>query len=184
MVRRWVQMTVIIGLAFSIIIGCSVSPGEDPPPPELDRKSPENLFRFFADAYERKDIDKYSECLHDEYLYEFDPKDYEAAGVEEDKPWWGKTQDEKATGGMFTDGQVGKVLMDLPIHAGPWTTEEGLGYRLEPSIQVTIDRGAETGPTTYWVFESWLDVEVVEDPYDATLYVFKEITEIVKEGGL
>lgn len=182
--RRWGWVTTTIMLIMVIAAGCSVDSGTDPEDPIQIRDSPENLLKFFADAYERKDIDKYAESLHDEYLFTFTSKDAELIGLPEDEPWWGKTEDRVSTLNMFEDAEVTSILMDLPISSGPWATEEGLGYRLEPSIKVTVDDPEATEPTTYWVFSSWFDIEVVVDPYDEELWVFKEIAEINKEGVL
>jgi hypothetical protein len=163
------------------VAGCSVSPdNSDPVKPEKDRKSPEHLIEFFADAYQRKDIDKYLESLADDYQFEFDPQDYDSAGVSADKPWWGKTEDRTSTTHMFEDALVSHIEMVLTIEGGPWTGQDGLLYRLEPSIKVTVDGQGGQEETTYWVFSSWFDVEIIEDPYDEDLWVFKSITEIVK----
>ena len=182
--RRWVWVITAISLILSVAAGCSVDSGTNPPPPELDRKTPQNLIKYFADAYKNKDINKYLESLADAYLFEFDPNDYDLAGVTEDEPWWGKTEDETSTGKMFDDPGVSGVEMDLPIDTGPWATEDGLGFRLNPSIKVTVENPEGGEPTTYWVFSSWLYVEVIIDPYDSSLWVFKEINEQVKEGVL
>lgn len=179
--RRWVWVVLMICLA-GYLAGCSVNDGGEPPPPVLDRKTPPNLINFFADSYIEKDIDRYDESLHDEFLFTFTTEDAELIGLPVDEPWWGKTPDIAAAGNMFESPAVSKVEMDLPINSGPWVTEDGLGYRLEPTIKVTVEDAEGGEPTTYFVFSSWFLVEIVEDPYDSTLWVFKGIEESLKDS--
>jgi hypothetical protein len=180
--RSWVWVVMMICFA-GWVAGCSVSSDDgDPPEAKWDRTTPERLIKYLADAYVKKDIDKYLESLSDSYLFEFDPQDYDDAGVSEDEPWWGKTEDRTSTGNMFDDAQVTKIEMDLPIAGGPWPGEDdAILYRLDPYIKVfTDDPAAESGETIYHVYQSWLDVEIVEDPFDSTLWVFNEIVESTK----
>ena len=179
--RRWVWVILMICIA-GYVAGCSVNEGGDPPKPVLDRKTQENLIKFFADSYVEKDIDRYSESLHDGFLFTFTTEDAELIGLPVDEPWWGKTPDVAAAGNMFDAPLVSKVEMDLPIAGGPWPTEEGWLYRLEPTIKVTVDDEGGGEPTTYWVFSSWFDAEIISDPYDSTLWVFKGIQESLKDS--
>jgi hypothetical protein len=178
--RRWVWAVLMICFA-GYMAGCSVS-GEkgDPPPPDIKRDTPEGLIEWLGYYYEKRDIDKYNEALDDYYLFTFTSDDADKLGLPPDQPWWGKTEDAISTRNMFESSQVTKIEMDLPIAAGPWITEDGLGYRLEPSIKVTTEQPDATEPTVYWVFQSWLDVEIIEDPFDSTLWVFKGIQESLK----
>jgi hypothetical protein len=180
--RRRVWVIVAIILIMSTMGGCSVDKGTNPRPPELDRKTPENLINYLADAYERRDIEKYGESLADDFLFVFTSADADSLGLPPDQPWWGKTPELASTTRMFEDAEVTAIEMDLPISAGPWSTEDGLGYKLEPSIKVTVESAGSELPTTYWVFKSWLFVEVIVDPKDEGLWVFKEIEERIKEG--
>jgi hypothetical protein len=179
--RRWVWVILMICLA-GYGAGCSVSSdGGDPVKPELDRKTPENLMKFFADSYVEKDIDRYDESLHDEFLFTFTTEDAELIGLPVDEPWWGKTPDVNTADNMFESPDVSKIEMDLPIAGGPWPSEDGLLYRLEPTIKVTVEDPGGGEPTTYFVFSSYFDVEIVEDPYDSELWVFKGIQESLKQ---
>ena len=179
--RRWVWVILMICIA-GYVAGCSVTDGGDPIKPVLDRKTPENLINFFADSYVEKDIDRYDESLHDRFLFTFTTEDAEDIGLPVDEPWWGKTPDVNTAENMFESADVGIIEMDLPIGGGPWPTEDGLLYRLEPTIKVTVEDGtAEDPSTTYLVFSSWFDVEIVVDPYDTALWVFKGIEESLKD---
>ncbi len=182
--RRWVTVVLLIFLA-GYGGGCSVSSdGGTAPEPDLDRTTPENLMNFFADAYERRDIDKYAESLHDEYQFTFLPADADSVGLPPDEPWWGKTEDVAGTAHMFDAQTVTKIEMHLEVAGGPWPTEDGLGYRLDPLIKVTEEKPNAEEPLTHIVEGSWLYVEIVVDPYDENLWVFKEIEEVKKEGML
>jgi hypothetical protein len=173
-------------ISFSLyMVGCSVSSDDGPPvDPEFDRTTPENLIKYFADAYEKEDIDKYEESLHDQFLFEFLPDDADSAGLPPDTPWWGKVSEVTAAGKLFDAATITKIEMDLPIDVGPWDTEDGLGFRLDPLIKVTEEKPDYTEPKVYQVEDSYLYVETVRDPYDEDLWVFKEITETKKEGFL
>lgn len=178
--KRWVCVILMICFA-GYLAGCSVSSdGGDPPPPVYDRKTPENLIKFFADSYVEKDIERYDESLDDGFLFTFTSEDAELIGLPVDEPWWGKTPDVAAAGNMFESPDVSKVEMDLPLAGGPWPSEESVWYRLEPTIKVTVEDAGGGEPTTYFVFSSWFDVEIIEDPYDSTLWVFKGIEESLK----
>ncbi len=179
--RRWVWVVLMICIA-AYMAGCSVSGGGgDPVKPDRDRKTPENLIKFFADAYEKKDIDRYSESLHDNFLFTFTSDDADLLGLPPDQPWWGKTPDVNTAKNMFEASTVTKIEMDLPLNSAPWPTDDGIGYRLEPTIKVTVEEPGAVEPTIYFVFASWFVVEIVEDPYDSTLWVFKAIEESLKD---
>ena len=180
--RRWVWAIMMICIA-GYVAGCSVSSdGGDPVDPVLDRKTPENLIKFFADSYVEKDIDRYDESLHDEFLFTFTTEDAQLIGLPVDEPWWGKTPDVNTARNMFESADVSNIEMDLAVNAGPWPTEDGLGYRLEPTIKVSVEDGPAEDPiTVYFVFSSWFLVEIVEDPYDETLWVFTGIQESLKD---
>lgn len=151
---------------------CEISP----------RKSPECLLRSFELSLERMRIDSYNECLHDEYLFSFAPQDAGLVGLPPDEPWWGRTQDLDVMLSMFNDPTVVKTECTLKISAGPWPTDDGIMYRLEPDMKFTISHRTAPEDTTLWVNYSWLYVEIAVDPYDEEKWVFKVIEETLKEG--
>jgi hypothetical protein len=149
---------------------------------EINRRwSPECLFRNFELSLETMNIGFYDECLHDEYLFSFTPGDAESIGLPPDAPWWGKAVDVSVMQRVFNDPVVVRTECSLGIAAGPWPGEEGLMYRLEPDMRFTIQRCSMPEDTVLMVNSSWLDVEIVEDPYDYKQWVFKSIEETLKE---
>lgn len=181
--RRWVWLVLMICFT-GFVGGCSVSSDDGPGVEvEYDRETPEHLIAFFADAYERQDLDKYGESLHDEFLFKFLPNDADSVGLPADEPWWGKTEDVDAAERLFDNAEVTNVAMDL-TRITKWPTEDGFGFRLEPDIKVTVEKPGATEPLVLWVNNSWFDVEIVEDPYDEDLWVFVYIEESLKEGLL
>jgi hypothetical protein len=144
------------------------------------RSTPECLISSFEWALQYKDIDDYSQCLSDTYLFEFTPVDAEGIGLPPDAPWWGKTQDMAAMAGMFEHPDVARIECTLSIESGPSVSAEDVTYRLEPDMRFTIDPGGGGEPVTYWVRNSWLDVEIVPDPYDSGKWVFERMTEVLK----
>ena len=144
------------------------------------RSSIQCLLRNFELALERMDIDAYDACLSEEYRFGFDPVDWDEAGVVPDNPWWEKTEDMESMSAIFASHDVPLILCDLEIVYGPWPTEHGWGLRLEPYMVFTVNPGQE-GAVDYVVGGSWLDVEIVDDPYDPVRWLFKEIAESIKE---
>ncbi len=144
------------------------------------RSSGKCLLRNFELALERMDIDAYDSCLSDQYRFEFDPVDWDAAGVGPDSPWWGKTEDMESMSAMFASQDVPSILCDLEVVYGPWPTADGIGYRIEPHMVFTVNPG-KGDAIEYLVFASWLDVEIVEDPYEPGRWEFKEIAEMIKQ---
>ncbi len=145
------------------------------------RSTPECLVRAFEWALQYKDIDDYSLCLSDIYLFEFTPMDAELIGLPPDAPWWGKTEDMAAMASMFVHPDLARIECTLSIRYDPWVTAESVTYRLEPDMKFVIDPGGGQEPVVYWVYDSWLDVEIVPDPYDSEMWVFERITEVLKE---
>jgi hypothetical protein len=170
------SVIVILSLVF---LACGEDSTTNSSPPEYSRATPPDLFQALAYAMERKDIDVYAECLADTYQFEFDPQDWDSAGVAADKPWWGVTEDLTAMTAMFQDPYVTRIQCDLHVSGGPWQEEDETIYRLEPSIRVTHDTGVGEW-ITYWVFSSWFDVKVIEDPYNSRRWVFSSIAETSK----
>ena len=147
---------------------------------ELDpRSNVDCLLRAFEWALEYRDIELYQECLSDDFRFIFDPVDHDSAGVVPDKPWWGKTQDVTTMSALFADEYLTSIICDLEISYGPWVVEGGLGCRLEPYMVFTVYPPA--GDFIYYVVgDSWLDIEIVADPYMPGKYVVREMEEVVK----
>jgi hypothetical protein len=143
------------------------------------RSTPECLIDAFEWAMMRKRSSEYNSCLSDMFLFEFTAEDAELIGLPPDEPWWGKTEDASATGNLFADGSVSTIFCDLSIVEGPWPTDGGFMYRLEPDIKITVEDGGG-GRTIYWVHSSWLDAEIVPDPYSPEQWVFHSMAESVK----
>jgi hypothetical protein len=144
------------------------------------RSTPECLIESFEWAMMTKDIGAYDECLSDMYLFTFTSEDADLIGLPVDEPWWGKTPEVHSIGNLFAAGNVTAIWCDLAIVNGPWATEGGVMYRLEPDIRVTVSDGGGGEPTTYWVHGSWLDVEIVPDPYSPEQWVFHSMAETIK----
>jgi hypothetical protein len=164
-------------------------PGGDPKPPNIDRKTPDNLMEFFATVYADKDIDRYEEALDKDYLFEFMEADWGPAGVSEANPYWGKTEDVPRTEAMFTSPQTKAITIEFNQLAVNWQHtmvtinvdgEEQLvdafERRYKPEIQVTVEDGDEL--TTYWVHQSWVDVTVIKDRFDSTLWTIIKMVEM------
>lgn len=149
--------------------------------PRFSREAPEDLIKLLAHTMEERDSEAYSECLGDDYLFEFTPEDADLIGLPADQPWWGKTQDVATMDNMFGHTSVISVECSLPINAGPWQDGDEIGYRLEPSIKVAVGGAHGSGLVFYWVFSSWFDVKIAADPYDDGKWVFTHIQENLKD---
>jgi hypothetical protein len=171
-------LTALAVVTVALLVSC----GEDNvtgSKPKYSRSTPEALMQAFAYALEQRDIDIYGECLGDEYLFEFTAMDAELVGLPPAEPWWGKTEDVSVMSNMFGHEDVQEIECTLAIQNGPFVIEDGWGYRLEPDIGLTVSRPGEE-PIIYLTNASWLDVEIIEDPYDTTAYVFKSMSEVWK----
>ncbi|MGD9401976.1 MAG: hypothetical protein PVF95_06885, partial [bacterium] len=151
---------------------CEISP----------RSTPECLFRAFEQAMNRRDIDAYYACLHDEYLFVFTAPDADDMGLPPLEPWWGLAEEVSAVARLFSDPGITMVKCALHIEAGPWPIENGFFYELDPDITVVIERPGWSEPLVYEVESTWLEVEVVPDPYCPEKWVFERMYEVFKEG--
>jgi hypothetical protein len=195
--RRGIWVFLAICLAVSVLSGCwnpfssNKDGGGGDPPIVYDRKSPDNLLNFFAEAYESQDGDQYEESLHDKYLFLFTSDIADSLELPPDQPWWGKTQDVQSTKKMFLDDGVLSVSMrlqkaidwysctEIREHEDPPDTISGLCAQLDPDIKVTLDKG-EDEPLTLWVNDSYLNVTATPDPNADDLWVVVRIEEIDK----
>jgi len=200
--RRGVWATMFVwGAALLFVLGLAgcwnpFSPdGGGNGDPKIDRKSPDRLMDFFATVYEDKDQIRYEECLDDEYTFTFMQKDYTAAGVSEEIPYWGRTEDVERTHAMFVADQVKTIVMELGSKITPtWiavtevididgtpTAVDGFWCRIKPSIDVTIEEAGKE-PVTKQVRASKIDITVIPDRHDARLWTILEIIESELEG--
>jgi hypothetical protein len=112
-----------------------------------------NLIEYFEAAHERRDIEMYEECLHDQYTFWF----WEDEIIIWPRPWIDRSEDIGVTQNMFlaevvTDIQVDLLnLTDVP---GATTDEERFNLVFIPG---------ESGMDTVWVGDFKVDMHVVED---------------------
>lgn len=155
-----------------------------------NRKNPNNLLEFFATAYEDRSIERYSEALDNDYKFEFMEADWDSAEVPPDAPYWGKTEDVPRTQSMFENANTTGISFDfgLPLFVN-WVNikdtiyVEGLPVevdallgRYQPDIQVVVEN--EKGSTTYWVNNSWVNIKVIQDRQDTSLWTILRIVEM------
>ncbi|MGD9403386.1 MAG: hypothetical protein PVF95_14100 [bacterium] len=167
---------VLVMASLVLLTGCGKDRVTDTGP-EYSRTTPEGLIEALAYALEEKDADIYAECLHDEYLFTFTAKDADDMGLPPGTPWWDKTDDVQAMNKMFNDPTVREIECLMPVYVGPPQAPDTATYRLELSLKVPIiEEDAEQG-IIMWANHSWLDVEIVPDPYDGDKWVFRGIRE-------
>ena len=182
MTARRIPVAIVI-LSLALLLSCSDDKTVNTPEPEYSRGTPEDLLAAFSYSLEQRDIDIYAECLDEGYVFQFTDWDAYVVGLPEAEPWWGRTEDIACMANIFDCEDIIVIQCDLPIKSGPWATDDGLGYRLDPSIKFTYEEPGAVEPMTYWVYRSWLDVEVIPDPYDSEKWVFRGIVEVMKEGS-
>ena len=194
--RRWVLFVGMTALLVLGGVGCwnPFSPDGDGNGHNTigDRKNPDNLLEFFAMAYEDRSIERYAEALDSDYRFQFMEKDWEGAGVPPNAPYWGKTEDvprtelmfesEKTTGISFEFGS--KLFVNwLPVTdtifvEGLPVEVDALLERYAPEISVIVE--GDEGSTTYWVNESWVEIKVIQDRFDPSLWTILRIEEMPK----
>jgi hypothetical protein len=189
----------MIAVLVSIMyFGCS--PSSDTGGPDInpyDRSTPENLLKFFAEAYKQKDKIHYDESLDFYFRFKFTADIAKDLELDPEEPWWGKTEDLISTGGMFDEPTVTDIDFDYQYQI-PWypceeyrTTPEGdtltLGgrcCRLDPDIKVTTEVPSNEDPLLiYHVNGSWLDIAVVPDRDIEGLWTIIKIEEFLKNPG-
>ena len=97
----------VIALVLAIAPGCGVfSPGgggDGGEPP--NRSTPEGVIAKLADAYRRRDIDDYEDCLADSFTFYFVPKDSLDPNVPP-QLYWGRSDEEEAHRNMFEQAEL------------------------------------------------------------------------------
>jgi hypothetical protein len=174
-----------------IIWGCADSPTKPRKEPPL----PKTVVEILADAYERRDIDRYEACLSDGFLHSFNKCDTCSPPLVIQIE---KEDELECARKVFECPCVSRIDMELPITHGPWPTETGLGYRLDPYIRITIGETEPAGTTSvswaelkllfaedeitcepwvYWVCSTCLYAELIVDPADSERFIVSEILE-------
>jgi len=179
----------IAALVSTTLFACSPSSDTRPPPvSEYDRTSPDNLLKFFAQAYKEKDLADYDEALDEDFLFQFTPEVASEMGLPADKPWWGKTEDINSTRIMFESPNVTDIAFSYESLAewDPYTevredtTFSGFFRRYDPLIEVTTIVEEEDPIVKLRVDDSWLDVTVVPDRFTGGLWTILKIEEVPK----
>ncbi len=136
-------MLIRIGLILAAVLlipGCGVfSPGgggDGGEPP--NRTTPEGVVAKLADAYRRRNIDDYLDCLADSFTFHFVPKDSLDPNVPP-QLYWGRSDEEQAHRNMFE--QANLITLTL-------TGEGKLRVSLEPE---------------QWLMERFYDLQVTAD---------------------
>ncbi|MFH1314075.1 MAG: hypothetical protein ABIJ00_12730 [Candidatus Eisenbacteria bacterium] len=155
-----------------------------------------DILRVFSWAYEQKDIDAYSEALHEYYEFEFTDDIADSLGLPPDRSWWAKDMDVASTGIMFEDAHVKDIEFHLNefgigsdwvdcshefISGDPpeTTSIEGMCQVFEPEIKVHMD-DPWYEERILWVHESLLAIMVTPDPNSEGEWVILRIVETKK----
>lgn len=140
MVSR-VVLTLVVAL---LIPGCGVfSPGDDDDggePP--NRKTPEGVVSKLKDAYRRKDLDDYVDCLADSFVFYFVPKDSLDPNVPP-QLYWGRSDEEEAHGNMFEQADLitltltGEGKLRVSLDPERWMMERFYDLRVTADSTIT-----------------------------------------------
>jgi len=154
-----------------------------------DRTSPDRLLEFFARAYMDKSVERYQESLDLSYSFTFMEKDWDSAGVNAIIPYWGWTEDVERTTKMFTSPKTMNISFNFNLAVYTWQEcpdsifvggepqpVDAACSIWKPDIQVTIDQGGAE-PTTYWVNASWVEVTVIQDRLNPSLWTILRLRE-------
>jgi hypothetical protein len=174
------RFAVLAILLLALLVSCGDDSVTDSGPP-YSRATPEDLIEALAYSIKEKDTDIYTECLHDEFLFTFLSRDAEDMGLPPAEPWWGKTEDVKCMNNMFTESTVKDIECVMLVYSGPLVDDGIMAYRLELSLKVPIFEEGEPEGIIMWANHSWLDVEIVVDPYASDKWVFKAMEEVWKD---
>ncbi len=130
-----------------------------------DRQTLDNLLDFYVYAHEHKDIEMYSEYLHDMFLFVGMAPLPDVPGLPSGDCTFGKTRATEMTDSLFNDPTLTDIEMELAKEV-PWvvceepredTTFVGRCCRLRPLITVTFDvPGGD--PDVYVIDSVWFDI--------------------------
>jgi hypothetical protein len=160
------------------------------------RPTPDSLLSFLAEAYEGKNLEAYSEALHDSFQFEFTDDIADSLGLPPESPWWAKDQDVASTENMFENAHVRWIECEFsPFGVGmEWrdcehefisgdppdtTLIQGVCKVFEPEIKVYIEEPGQE-ERILWVHESILAVMVTPDPYSEGEWVIVRLVETKK----
>jgi hypothetical protein len=129
-------------VAVMLVPGCGVfSPGKgDRDSERPNRETPEGVVEKLADAYRRRDIDDYVDCLTDSFVFYFIPKDTLDPNVTiPAELYWGRSAEEEAHRNMFAQTDLitltltgeGKVRVGLDPER--WLLERHFDLHISPS---------------------------------------------------
>jgi len=94
------SMGAVIGVVVLLsLAGCIFDPDKEPGDGDDLLTTPGGVVVQLADAYRRKDIDRYLECLVDTFEFHLVPRD---VTVEWPVPTWGKVEEERMHRNMFS----------------------------------------------------------------------------------
>lgn len=93
------SMGAVIPAVALCIAGCIFNPDKDNGDPQDLLATPAGVVVQLADAYQRKDIDRYLECLVDTFEFHLVPRDVNDIWP---APSWGKVEDERFQRKMFS----------------------------------------------------------------------------------
>lgn len=178
---RYIAIGILLVSALFFLTSCGSDSCPDVNGEEHSRASIEGLIEHFAGSLEARDIDAYSGCLTEGYIFEFTPEDADSLGLPPDEPWWGKIPDVASTSNMFSDPEVTQIQVDLYIESRGYA---GGIYTVtcDPSIKVTIEPAGGGEAFTYWVYGSWLYFKIGPDEAESGLLQIVGIREELKGG--
>ena len=82
------------------------------------RIHPDSLLLALACSFNEKDVDVYSDLLHDDFLFVFVPEVAESLGLPPDEQWWGIMEDVVATRAIFEDSTVTEIVFTYELIGG------------------------------------------------------------------
>jgi hypothetical protein len=136
----------------------------------------DDLLKSFAASHEAEHIEWYSECLSDAYRFIFTDEDADSL----DAPYWTRPEDVAAMTNMFEATEIRSIDFELDCISQEIdyaATEASVELRTEPSINVTVEYGAEP-PMVFLVRYVYLDFTLVPDPVQPELWIIDSIEEV------
>jgi hypothetical protein len=182
-------LVVLAILAAAVVFSCG---SDKPTAPKItgpNRATPDSLLAVFAKSLKEHNIALYAECLEDSYAFTFHQSDWTAAGVNADKPFWGKSEDVPRTANMFSAPDVKDIVFDWqdPVVdwaactdsifvVDHWQTQACSCATYQPDIKITVQHGEEEA-LTYWVHLSRFVLSVCPDRLDNHLWTVLRMRE-------
>jgi hypothetical protein len=142
---RVYDMTALLAAVTLGALGCSDDKRPTPPTPEDPRKTIPGVMQELTDAYEARDIDRYTKLFDtDSFMFVFDSLDVlENPNI---PPNWEWSEEHRSAENMFEDSLLARIQLDFTVETPVSPAKNDVGHRPFPegTMKVTLRASRST----------------------------------------